>query len=432
MNDVVPSVLVAVSLGMPLVVAARRVSARQAPLLLGAIALHIAAALAMVFIVRDYYGYGDMMGYWRGGMRLAAYIDADVVGNLPDVVMLLLQQKNPLQVTGNGWSTGSMHALSGLLCFAFGDSLFAICIFIALVGCGARFFLFSSVRQLLPSTSERAAAVVCLYIPSVVFWTSGLLKEGFATPALAIATGAAMRWFAGVSSPLRMAPLMAPSVVLIGLTKPYVLFPLTAALVIGFIWRRSLVSSGTVRIAERPLLLVGGVVAILVGIVVLGVLFPRYSIANFADASEDLRSVGASHAGGSTIAVSAGGGGLGLVLFAPVALATALFRPLIVEVRNPLMLVSAIEMSVFIGLTVRLFWLRPRSAFGVALRGSWLFAAAVVFVVIFGFAVGASTVNLGTLTRYRVPMLPFYGLAFVVLEAVRARLARGAARGVGP
>ena len=422
MNDVIPSVVVVAAFGMALLALSRSVGRRQQPLVVIAVFVHIMAAIAMVLIVRDYYGYGDMLGYWRGGQRLAQLLSADFFGTAPDVVALLFQRQNNLTVIGNGWSTGSMHALSGILCFVLRDSLFAICLFVSLSGCAARLWLFAAVRDVLPPSSATAAAVVCLLIPSVVFWTSGLLKEAIATPALAIATGAALRWSSGRASPPRMVGLMIPAMIVVGLTKPYVLFPLAASLVVGYVWRRSLAVSGRVRIAERPVLLMAGVVVIIVAVVALGALFPRYSIANFADASEDLRALGASHAGGSTIALSVGRGTVGLLGFAPVAMATALFRPLIVEVKNPLMFISAVEMSVFLGLFVRAAGMRPRGVVLAALRGSWLFAAAAVFVLIFAFAVGASTTNLGTLSRYRVPMLPFYGLGFVALEAVRARL----------
>jgi hypothetical protein len=40
-----------------------------------------------------------------------------------------------------------------------------------------------------------------------------------------------------------------------------------------------------------------------------------------------------------------------------------------------------------------------------------------VFIVLFGVAVGLAAPNLGTLSRYRVPMMPMYGFLLLSLAA---------------
>jgi hypothetical protein len=90
-------------------------------------------------------------------------------------------------------------------------------------------------------------------------------------------------------------------------------------------------------------------------------------------------------------------------------------------VKNPLMLVSAIEMTVFL-----LFFLRALRRGGV--RGTLslvtrdpALALCVVFVIVFATAVGLATTNLGTLARYRSTMLPFFGV--LLFGTTYARLA---------
>jgi hypothetical protein len=39
----------------------------------------------------------------------------------------------------------------------------------------------------------------------------------------------------------------------------------------------------------------------------------------------------------------------------------------------------------------------------------------LVFAISFAFAVGVSTFNFGTLVRYKIPLMPFYGMALLVL-----------------
>jgi hypothetical protein len=117
----------------------------------------------------------------------------------------------------------------------------------------------------------------------------------------------------------------------------------------------------------------------------------------------------------------------GQLLFAPLALLTALFRPLFFEARNPPMAISAVE-------TTMLVMFIARSAFqkGVArlwrdTRRSPALMLALTFVLTFAVAVGLSSTNLGTLSRYRVPMLPFL-VELVVCWHFRSSIHREPAR----
>lgn len=411
MNELVPAIIVVIAFGTPLLAIARSVGGQQAALAMASVVVHIVAAIAMVTVVREYYGYGDLLAYWRGAVRISAAISFDY-STLGDVFLLIGQRPNTLQVIGNGWSTGSMYGLSGLLAWLLDGSLLAMCVLVSLVGCASRIWLFTSLRPLLPKASATALAVVCLLIPSVVFWTAGILKEGFATPALAFATGAVARY---LSRRMRLEItliIVGISSVMIALVKAYILFPFAAAGVAGFLCWRAIRTDGSIRISFGRLA-VGGV-AIVAFVLVLGSIFPKYSLERFADTAEDLRVLGDTHAGGSTTRVAVGGNP---AIVAATGLATALFRPLLFEVKNPLMLVSAAEASVFLFLFLRLAF-RYRWVFAVALRKSWLFVFCGVFVLAFGVAVGMTTTNLGTLARYRVPMLPFLGVSFVLLESV--------------
>lgn len=42
-------------------------------------------------------------------------------------------------------------------------------------------------------------------------------------------------------------------------------------------------------------------------------------------------------------------------------------------------------------------------------------AVSLIFVVLFGTAIGMSTYNFGTLVRYKIPALPFFFAAFTTL-----------------
>lgn len=401
MNDVVATMFViVVAAGVVPVVA--RAFPQQAAAITVALVLQILAALLHVVIVREYYGYGDMLGYWRGGMRLARGT-ADGLHDLGDLVALTLQLDNVLLVTGNGRSTGSMHGISGLLCLLLGDSLYAICVAIAVAGFVGRLWMFAAVRRVWP-TATRELTLAIFFLPSTLFWSAALLKEGIAMPGLAFASGAIITMLARRRPSAGMLLVAGLGMLVVGITKPYLLVPLAVSAAVGtFVRSKSTLSSVPV------------VVLVGVGLVGLGVLFPRYALSTVVESAEELRSLGQSHAGGSTFNVPTGG----LVVLVPLGMLTALFRPFFFEVRSALLLLSAMEMTVIAWFVVRAAR-HPRLVWQ-TFRRSWLFATAVTFVVVFSVALGLSTTNLGTLARYRAPMMSHYGIVLVGISILAQR-----------
>jgi hypothetical protein len=117
---------------------------------------------------------------------------------------------------------------------------------------------------------------------------------------------------------------------------------------------------------------------------------------------------------GSTYALGdLDGSFLGMVRLAPQAINVALFRPYIWEIRNPLMLMSALESLIFLFVTVYVVFRFARAPRISVLNPDVIFC--LVFSIVFAFGVGISTYNFGTLSRYKIPLLPFYALALVLL-----------------
>jgi hypothetical protein len=96
-------------------------------------------------------------------------------------------------------------------------------------------------------------------------------------------------------------------------------------------------------------------------------------------------------------------------------LLNALFRPQLFDVTSPVVAVSALEMT---AITILLFRaVRANGFVGLLVRiqrSPFLLMCAAITVVGCTF-VGLTTFNFGTLARYRVPFLPFYGALLVGL-----------------
>jgi hypothetical protein len=108
-----------------------------------------------------------------------------------------------------------------------------------------------------------------------------------------------------------------------------------------------------------------------------------------------------------------------MLRLAPQAINVTLFRPYLWEVKNPLMLLTALEAMGMIFLLVwtifrqRLFFFRSLA------KPDVLFC--IVFSLTFAFAVGVSTFNFGTLARYKIPLLPFFIIGLAIINGHSTR-----------
>jgi hypothetical protein len=107
---------------------------------------------------------------------------------------------------------------------------------------------------------------------------------------------------------------------------------------------------------------------------------------------------------------------LAAVKAAPLAILSSLYRPLPWEASGMTALFAAFENTIFLLLTIRVVIGAAWNVPGVvnALRAP-MFLTCVLFVCTFTAAVGLSTPNLGTLSRYRVPAVPFFVGALTIL-----------------
>jgi hypothetical protein len=77
------------------------------------------------------------------------------------------------------------------------------------------------------------------------------------------------------------------------------------------------------------------------------------------------------------------------------------------------MLLSALESLMMLALTIYMIF-KMKSRVFVAMRDPNIIFC-LVFSITFAFAVGISTFNFGTLTRYKIPLIPFYFLAITLM-----------------
>jgi hypothetical protein len=100
----------------------------------------------------------------------------------------------------------------------------------------------------------------------------------------------------------------------------------------------------------------------------------------------------------------------------PAAIEAGLFRPFPWEANNVLMFISAAENVFLFFLTVfTLFSVGPAYFFKSIVSKPYIMMLSIVFSLFFAFSIGLVTANFGALVRYKIPLIPFYVVAFLVI-----------------
>ena len=105
----------------------------------------------------------------------------------------------------------------------------------------------------------------------------------------------------------------------------------------------------------------------------------------------------------------------GMITLFPAAVNVTFFRPYLWESKKTIVLFSAIEAFLFLFLTLKIFFKVGVVKVWQTISDDPTIQFCLVFSIIFAFAVGISSYNFGTLSRYKIPCMPFYAIAMVLI-----------------
>lgn len=400
----------------------RRYPKQEASLLMFGMFAHMGGVFAQIWITREVYGSGDIFSYWESGIQVADALRYDFFHFAPKLVEVFFHKPStfPFETFGYG-ATGSQTMVVSTLLFLLGDSLYATCMAVALGAYFGKVALFHSMRDSFPVEFHARVLGACILVPSVVYWSSTISKEAVAIAFLGVAALGARsavasgRWVRGAL--IASVPLIP-----VAMIKTYVLLPFSIAVSVWFYWERSRRRGREVVI--KPIYLAFAIVVALVGITAVGRVFPEYSVEHLGEKSAGQRRAAGQIEAGSNFELGVGvdersiGGQL---LYSPLALGTALFRPFLFEVRNAPMLLAALETTAFLVLLLRAISRRGFRFFWKLVFTNPVLMFCLTFALTFATAVGLSTTNMGTLSRYRMPFLPMFAALVLIIDAVSGR-----------
>ncbi len=309
------------------------------------------------------------------------------------------------------------------VCGVFGvfnmHSYYSIAIFFAFFSFFGVWVLYLTFYNLYP-TLHKMFAWSFLFIPSVIFWGSGIFKDTITFACIGWLTYSTYSLLFGKNKNLLFfLPIVISSIVIITL-KIYIILCFIPGLIL---W---VFNSYIEHIKYKLLKLIITPFVLLLAIVIGYYLVDNISYLDekytFENLEETMRVTA------DWITYSSGQGGsfyslgddfdlsfVGIATKIPAGINVTLFRPYIWEVNGLVMLFAALESLVILIFTVYVVVkIGPFNLFQFILRYAntkFLF----VYSLSFAFLVGISTYNFGSLVRYKIPCIPFY-LAFLFIS----------------
>lgn len=399
-----------------------------------AIMAKVFGGLALAAVYAFYYGGGDTVNYWSDASILTSLLFHNPTCYL-DIILGDLSRENffcfhysttglPLYYLKDPQSFTVARLVSPLYLLTI-HAFFACTVLTSWVAFGGVWRLYLVFCEEYPRLTKEFAISI-LFIPSVLFWGSGILKDTFTFSAVCWMTYAIYNLvIKGVDRRNSIIYLIISAWMLITI-KPYIFVALLpGSLVWIFFQRIRDIANPIIKVLIAPIMLM-----------VLGIGASFF----FAQASESLGAYGSVDTmlekavvtqqdlkreayGGRSFDIGDFEPTLpGVLSKAPIAIFSGLFRPTLLEADSPFMFITAIENTL-----VMLFFLYMFLRVGPIsyLRGTLADPMSMfgfVFALFFSFAVGLTTSNFGSLARYKIPALPFFLTSIYIARERNLRL----------
>lgn len=387
----------------------------------------ILGGVAFSLIYFYYYKGGDTISYFYSAVSLSKLAKLEFLDYLTVLFGENSVENRRFFTPETGWPFGYMYydtrtymvvRVISVLALATFDSYLVTTVVLASLSYIGVWKAFRTFVSYFPELQGKFA-VAFLFMPSLIFWGSAILKDTFTLTFVCLWVSAADDLFYKKRARLASTLLLVISGMAIITFKPYifmVLFPITLVWLLYFPVVR--VKSTLIKFVLLPamfLVLVVGTVAVLQQ---LEDKLDKFSLDRAIQTIEVTQSdmKRSEQYGANYFDVGEfDGTWTGLLTKFPIATTAGLFRPFIWEARSVVMALSGLENLWILLLAVftltkagPLFLLRSVGAVPLLLM-------CFLFALMFAFVVGITTPNFGALVRFKIPLVPFFiSMLFVV------------------
>ncbi|CAN5287740.1 hypothetical protein BH09BAC2_BH09BAC2_03300 [soil metagenome] len=376
--------------------------------------LHVFGCIAYTFVFWFIYGGGDSFGYYVGSDIIRNVLKDDpffatyLFKSNKDIYNAVISSGYGSKVPGSMLSNAKMMLLTSFVSFPSFNFFYIISLFLSFFAFVGNWKLFYILDILNKRRYRNLTAIAVIYMPSIWFWGSGLLKESFCMGALGMIVYLLYRVLINKKISLLKITFLAFYIYLLTIIKSYITFAFFASAgFVIFFWLMFRAKSFLIRIASFlilvPLLIYGmSVISDTIQTMVADSLLQIEVLKN------GYERVGQEEVGSSSFKIDFELTPLGMIKKAPVVIFTCLFRPFLWESRKVIMLFSSLEALATLLATLYLFRMTKFFGFFKFVFNDRVALFCFIYSMTFAAFVGFSTFNFGTLVRYKIMFLPFY------------------------
>ena len=311
-----------------------------------------------------------------------------------------------------------MVKLTSFIYYLGAGSYYAMTLVFSILSFLGLWSLFKIFSRLYP-TVQKELLLAIFALPTMVLWSSGVLKDTVTIGALGGVVYGVANIFVFNKKRLLSVVFIVIGILLIFKLKPYLIYLLIPSILLWIQANiKSKIRSRFIRNLVTPILIVGIIISLSYILVSLSSSAGKYSLDNWQSTLKGFHSWHSylsetSHQSGYSL------GEMDYTLWGvlqklPAALNVTFFRPYFWEVRNIPTLLGGIEGAIFLIMTLYIL-MKLRFRFFILIFKNKDLTFLVSFALSFGFIVGLSSYNFGALSRYKIPAELFYLIGLAIL-----------------
>jgi hypothetical protein len=395
------------------------------PYFIPGLTLKMLGALAIGLIYAYYYKGGDTFNYHYHARVINSALN-ESVGKWFNLLFAIPEKGvgEYYEYTTQLWwyrrgSTYTVSAITAVLSAPFGSLYLPTAFVFAGISFTGLWALFRTFSRLYPQLT-RQVAIACLFLPGVALWGSSIFKDTISMFALGWLTYGMLQLLAFRIYSLRIVLVTIGAFLLAAKVKAYIIMAIMPPVVFWAMAQRM----QKIKSAQLRAVISLFIFAILIGL--FGILFSGNNELTKGFDLDSLAKTSSTTRGWiNYVNTIEQGAGYDLGAFEPTlggmlskfpqAVNVTLFRPYLWEARKIFVFLNALESLVLFYLTFKIIFLVGFKRIFYSIFQNPTIQFTLFFSIVFAFAVGISSYNFGTLSRYKIPCTPFYLLSLILI-----------------
>jgi hypothetical protein len=397
-------------------------------LFLNGLRVKMIGAIIITLLYNLYYRGGDTTGFFNDGKLLNKILYQDpaaagkmymISGNVGSWPSELSGVESSLRMTGraSNWLVVKVSSIFSLISF---DSMLCTALFFAFIAYLCIWKFYTALSEMYPPVKKKLA-IALFFVPCIVIWGSDISKDTISISALLILFCMLREIFFKKKVTLKNILISAGAIFLLGTIKSYILyaFALSALLWLliglGYSFRKLylrifyFIFTGALAAALAYLSL-NFVNQQLQASVVDALLEKTVDAGEYLQKTSNKREGSTYDIGKPDPTIT------GFLIIAPKAINVTLFRPYPWESGKVIILFAALESTIIFFYFIFVLLKNKIIFFFIKIARDPFLILCIVFTAIIATFVGISSDNFGTLVRYKIPCMPFFLAALVIIS----------------